>query len=489
MSQQPRRLPRHVVNRRAFLTGVGTVAVGLPFLEGLPGRSAWAQDAPPVFSFFIVAQNGVVQDMFWPTSTGALSAGTMAGKAVEKLSAHAANLLIVKGIKAPGGNPGACGHAQGCVQAITGIAPGSTGNSSTSGGPSADMVISKALNPQGTDPLTLYSGQQKGAFIAERTSFTGGMTPARAAQLNPYETYKKLTGLLGTGGGTTVPTTPGTGTPPTGPSAADELLIRQKSVNDLVRDSFATLISNNSLSSLDKQRLTSHMEGIRQLELNMMSTGDNMNEMNADNPDPVTGAGCTAGSLNQTALDAYKNGIQFNTKGHMIEDIVKLHGETVALAFACNANRTATLQWGDGTDGTVYTTKATGGYNTFHKISHRTNSDATAGNDGWAKEAHAEIDQIRMETLAHVIQAFKDRGLLEQSFIYWTSSISDGPSHAFNPLPIVIAGNGGGFLKQGQYIDANGSTNAKILASLITAAGVPTDNFGAGGGQLTAIHA
>ena len=37
---------RAVVNRRAFLRA-GAVAVGLPFLEGLPSRSAWAADAPP----------------------------------------------------------------------------------------------------------------------------------------------------------------------------------------------------------------------------------------------------------------------------------------------------------------------------------------------------------------------------------------------------------------------------------------------------------
>ena len=35
---------RPIINRRAFLRGAGTVAVGLPFLEGLPERSAWAAD-------------------------------------------------------------------------------------------------------------------------------------------------------------------------------------------------------------------------------------------------------------------------------------------------------------------------------------------------------------------------------------------------------------------------------------------------------------
>lgn len=455
--------------------------MALPFLESLPERSAWAQNDKPIFSFFIVAANGVVQNRFWPSAGGPLSASTMQGKGVAPLAEHAADLLIVKGIKWPGGSPGNCGHAQGYVQAITGVAPGSGGNSSTSGGPSADMVISRALNPQGTDPLTLYAGSQRGAYIAERISFTAGSTPARSAQLNPYETYKKLMGLLGPAGSGGAG-----GGGSTGPSPADDMLIRRHSVNDLIMDDFASLLSG--VSTEDKRRLTNHLEGIRQFEQSLVAVGETANEVNQGSPDTAVNY-CTDDGYNTSGLNAFMNGVQFNTKGHMIEDIVKLHGEMVALAFACNLNRTATLQWGDGTDGTVYQTTATGGYNTFHKISHRTNSDASAGNDKWAEDAHAEIDVIRMQTLAHVLDAFKARGLFDNSFIYWTNSIADGPSHGFNPSPVIIAGNAGGFFKQGQFLEMNQKNNSLILASAITAAGVPTENFGAGGGQLTEVHA
>ena len=46
---------KKTVNRRAFLYGAGGIAIGLPFLEGLPERSAWAQDAQPIFTFFMCA--------------------------------------------------------------------------------------------------------------------------------------------------------------------------------------------------------------------------------------------------------------------------------------------------------------------------------------------------------------------------------------------------------------------------------------------------
>ncbi len=481
MNKKP--LTRHQINRRSFLRGAGGIALGLPFLEGLPARSAWAQNENPVFSFFIMAQNGVIQDKFWPTAAGALSAGTMTGTALAPISEFASNLLVLRGVSAPGGNPGDCGHAQGCVQAITGAAPASGGNSSTAGGPSADVVISKALNPSSVDPLTLYAGTQTGAFIAERMSFASAGTPARPAQLNPYETFKRLVGVgstedpMGTGGG-------GSSVPD---EALADLLTRKKSVNDVVMEEFNYLISRPQLSAEDKRRLTNHQAGIRQLEMNLMNTGNVINEINDGTGEFY---GCNISPSTMTALDAFKNGITFNRNSHMIEDLVALHAETVALTFVCGANRTAALQWGDGTDGTVYQTSSKGNYNTFHKISHQTDSDASSGNDAFAAAAHAEIDIIRMRTFAKVLQSFSNYGLFDYSYIMLTNSIDDGRGHTFTNLPIVLAGNAGGFLKQGQYMTFSPrNTTAPLLASLVTAAGVPTTNFGAGGGQLTDIHA
>ena len=75
---------RSAFNRRAFLRGAGSIAIGLPFLEGLPERSAWAADAPPVFSLFIVAACGVVGNKFFPNTTGALTtSGLWPGRSSE----------------------------------------------------------------------------------------------------------------------------------------------------------------------------------------------------------------------------------------------------------------------------------------------------------------------------------------------------------------------------------------------------------------------
>src|SRR6185436_14565976 len=242
-----------------------------------------------------------------------------------------------------------------------------------SGGPSADVVIAKLVNANGTDPMALYAGGK--SYIAERISFkAAGAGQVRAADLNPYTLYSKIVGLT-----TATPT----GMTTTDPVAA-ELSATRKSVNDLVRAELNSLMNSSALSSADKLRCKQHFDSIRDIEVTMGTMG----------------ATCTKTGLSTTKLDALKSGLAFKNDGIVIEDVVKLHMELVALAFACNYNRVGTLQWGDGTDGTKYPvpTAMSLGW-PFHQISHRVMSDATVGNNATAEQAHAEIDALRMKTL------------------------------------------------------------------------------------------
>jgi hypothetical protein len=444
----------------------GAVAIGLPFLEGLPERSAWAADAAPVFSLFIVTANGVVQSKFFPNATGALtptSLAAMTDKASSVLAPHAANLLFIKGLNFPASSPRNCSHAEGSCQALTAAPPGSTGNTAYSSGPSADVVIAKAVNPDGADPLTLYSGSK--GFIAERISFKGaGAGQIRAADTNPYILYAKLVGLASPNGAVD-------------PLAA-ELMARRKSVNDLVRKQLKRLQGLSSLSADDQQRLQQHFDAIRDTEVTL-------GEM---------GKACSEAGLATSQLQALQSGFAF--KGDMMEDVVKLHLELVALAFACNFNRVATLQHGDGTDGTKYPVPSNAELGwPFHQISHRIQSDSATGTNPIAEQAHAEIDALRLRTLLHGLDHFQARGLLDKSFIMWTSNVADGPSHSYKNVPHIIAGSGGGYLKTGAYVDAGGVTTNKLFNALINAAvrdKMPwTENFGQGNGtgELTEVLA
>lgn len=465
---------RSRINRRAFLRGIGTAGVALPFLESIPERSAWAATENPVFGFFICTSCGVVQqgggepERFWPTQLGPLTTSSMEAFANERctgiLAEHASRLLIIKGVRYPYGLNG-CGHAQGLVQCLTSSRPTGDANNATSTGPSADTVIANALNPPGVEPLTLYAGTKRG-YIEEKLSFRSA-GQVRAAEGNPYNVLQRLGGLLD----------PSTGQP-TG--MADRLALRRNSVNDLIREDANALLNRPELSKADRDRINLHLQTIRDMEVTM-------GEM---------AAACSDGKLDKQAIEAMNNGTAFKQDDN-IETVARLQMELVALAFACNATRVATLQCGDGTDPTRYTINGTQ-YERFHWVSHRIMGDGTTGASiPNAVEHHAAIDRLRMSTFKAALDKWSEYmvgtgSLLDQSFIMWTSHVAAGPSHSFSNLPIIIAGSAGGYLKQGQYIDAGNATNNKLLNTLISACGVPTENFGGsdlGGGLLTGMLA
>ena len=457
----PHAAPRRVINRRAFLRA-GGVAIALPFLEGLPSRSAWAADNPPVFSLYIVAACGVVGKKFFPDETGPLTTdglAAMTDKATHVLAPHAKDLLFIRGINFPMGGPTNCGHAQGLCQSLTARPAQGGGKTASSTGVSADVVIAQLVNEGGADPLTLYAGNRKNGYIAERISFKGGGSgQVRSADDNPYTLYSKLVGLTSNGGGS-------------GGQLAEELIRSRKSVNDFVGEELNSLMRMSALSSADKHRLQQHFDAIRDTEVTM-------GEM---------GGACTQAGLATSELEALEGGLAFKTDG-MIEDVAKLHLELVALAFACNFNRVATLQHGDGTDQTKYAVPSNAQLNwPFHHISHRVQSDAQSGSNPTAEQAHAEIDVLRMQTLLHGLDQFKARGLFDKSIILWTNHVADGPSHSFRNVPTIIAGSGGGYLKQGEFIDAGGVTNNRLFNGLIAAAVRDktewTENFGEGEGS------
>lgn len=448
---------RFKLNRRAFLRGVGTAGLALPFLESLPHRSAFAAGETPRFGLYLCTSCGVVGNKFWPSSMGALTTEGMSGdgKAVGILADYADRLLMVRGVNYPGRASG-CSHADGLAKCLTAADTTGGGANVVPSGVSCDTVVAEAL---GVSPLTLYAGL-KGGYIEEKLSFSAP-GQVRAAEGNPYNVYLDLAGLLDNSTGTPTP-------------MADYLFERRKSVNDLVRGDLSSLLNGRRISYADRQRLDKHLQSIRDIENNMVD---------------MPGLSCSGGGLDMTAIEAMNGGNRPYEQNGRQEEVVMLQLELCALAFACNTTQVATLQAGDGTDGTQYTIDGQK-YERFHHISHRVNSDGPSGTAiSNAEEKHHIIDKLRLESLRHGIEKWASYDtpngpLLDNGFIYWTSHVSDGPTHSFSNLPVIIVGNAGGYFKQGAYVDAGGVSNACLLNTLMTANGVPTENFGTGGTGL-----
>ncbi|MBA2664794.1 MAG: DUF1552 domain-containing protein [Bradymonadaceae bacterium] len=491
------------MSRRNFLRGSAGVVMALPFLEGLVRTSpALANTQRPVYFVCLRSGNGVAQfcdptmgapvfepERFWPFERGALTQEMMLRtnaqneiRTTGELVAHRDKLLIVDGIRYSYEGRG-CGHSGGGNQCLTASPPfpDDDGHASRSrpADPSVDWVIEQKMKPRinangvnVAEPLTMAAGVI-GGFIDDIISYAPPLpgqfkARVRVSERNPWQIYKSLFG---------------------NPSDVhDDLMFnkivkQRQSVNDLLRDQLGDLRRNSGLSQADHVRLDLYQNSIFELEERMLA---------CHLPEAEWKAIEAAGDSN-----AWQNASNAEPILHMMMDIT-------ALAFACDLKRAATIQIGSGADFMTYNT--TGPAYQFHWVSHRIQSDGGDGDPiANADHVHYQIDRIHARWFKYLIERLDeydtDQGtLLDNSIALWTNDVATGRMHAFHNLPVVIAGSGGGYLKQGVYVDARATAtispaslefpprgfvaNNQLFNTILNAVGVrnddgsPIDDFG-----------
>lgn len=453
-------LTRPKFTRRTFLTGVGGAVVALPFLESLLPRGARAAgETKPRYAVYVRQANGCSQadngepERFWPSELGAVTKEKLEGvdkdRAVAVLADYADKLLMVRGTRFPFPGNG-CGHSGGGNQVLTAqrVSDDPSGNKSLAMGESVDNRIARELNPASSpDPLTLYAGRMAG-YINEVLSYRGAKD-LRAADRNPWSVYTKLVGI--------------TGMPE---EVVQRIQARRTSVNDLVREQMTALMSKPDLSKADRDRLQIHFDAIREIEIELsckLPTAEDIAEMEANQ--------------------------DYNGADELMQTIANLQSNLIAFAFACDLTRVATLQIGDGNDGTQYTINGEK-LPRFHQISHRIYSDGSEGDPiPDAQGKHWLIDKEHGYMFKHLLDRLSmyttDSGtLLDDSVAIWCNDLGAGVSHTYNNIPWVCAGSCGGFLKTGQYIDAGNKPHNMFHNTILSAVGLTNaqgehvDDFG-----------
>jgi hypothetical protein len=241
-----------------------------------------------------------------------------------------------------------------------------------------------------------------------------------------------------------------------------------------VRDQLTALRNRTDLSSEDQSRLKLHFDSIRDLEIRMAACELPMERYNEIAAVPA-------------------NTVDDN---NMIETISHMQMDILALAMSCGLVPAATLQIGNGNDGTQYVIDGVV-QERFHHISHRINGDGDVGDPiPGAVDKHHRLDL----KFAGIFKYLLDRlsgyttptgTLLDQGVTIWTNDLGNGPPHGNRNLPYVCAGSCGGYLRTGQYVSARTgtgyndfTTHNKFLSTIGAAVGVtnaqgqPLDDFG-----------
>ena len=434
------------MKRRLFLKGVAGASLAAPFLPSLLPRKAFAAGGTgPQRLVIFYTQNGCLTNRWFPkTEAGTVDAASMAGTTLQPLSDLAGKLLFPRGLSMfPKGtiNGYFDPHDQGMGSKLT-AAPIKPDTDHYATGPSLDWQIASMFNTGTKSPLVLSVGSSfanvKGIVSYKPGAAATDLPTPYSPEVNAKNVYSSLTGLFQ--GGTVTP--------------ADYMAMQGKSILDICRSDIDTL-SGMGMSQADTVALAQWKDLMRDAETKIVTTA-------ACTADNATALGIT--SANVTAAAGRDLATAFTKGGDMMINLI-------ALTMMCDANRMIILQWpGFVTFSNIPTTMPDGTTvmmmhtSDHHGLSHRNGSVAVGGTCAAnVIDNIAQIDSFyagKFSKLVHLINGIQEGGgsMLDNSMVMWLPELADGNAHNNNNLPIVIAGSGGGYLKQGQSINVDTKT-------------------------------
>ena len=156
-------------------------------------------------------------------------------------------------------------------------------------------------------------------------------------------------------------------------------------------------------------------------------------------------------------------------------DITRLQLDLLALAFACDLTRVASVQFSTAINAIRFpwlNSTAEG-----HNLSHRGPSDTEA------REQLIQRSRWYAEQVAYLVRQLAaitegDRTVLDNTVIVWGNELSLGNSHSHTEIPFVLLGSAGGHFRTGRVLDLGGQPHNRLLVSLLQALDRRTGTFG-----------
>jgi hypothetical protein len=401
------------LDRRALLRGAAGIGIALPWLEAMTAGVARAAAAAPRRLVTVFTPIGH-EPSGWPTSAN------LTGTSLEPLAPFASDVVVTRGMdmtstyKFPGADNS---HYLGWAHALTATAALLDGGHASGGGISYDMDVAKRI---GADTRFLYS--LHGVYAEGPTSWLDRGVGAPPVN-DPAKVFDRLFSSLAAP-----------------PDTLARLRARRRSVLDYVAGSLAR--TSCRLGVEDRRRLDAHLFSIRDIEMRLDAAG-------------AAGVQCKAPARPTVAL---------NPAAPDPGPVGRLHMDLMVMALACDLTRVAGLQ---------YFRAVVGGRPTWigiaddhHELSHMSTPDA--------RDKVRRINKWYAGELAYLLGKLKgtvqpDGSTLLASTVVCTTSELGLTGHERKNLSIVVAGQGGGRIKTGQYLDLAGLPHNNLFLELINA--------------------
>jgi Protein of unknown function (DUF1552) len=443
-------ITRKTLHRRTFLRGLGTAAIGLPFLDAMaPAFSASTVADPPVRMAFFYLPNGMMMDSWNPGYEGKLGALPRSLKALEPFKEdmlHLGNLTHNTGraLLDGAGDHGRCSGSY-----LTGIQVKKS-VVEIRAGVSFDQIVANEIGSKTRFPsieLGMDDARQAGDCDSGYScAYTNNLAWRSETQplppiLNPRVLFERLFGA---------------GQPMTPEERVRQAKYR-RSILDFVTDDTHKL--QTSLGPTDKRKLDEYLSAIREVERQLQRA-----ELDTRQVDPQ--------------MDK-----PYGTPADFAEHF-KLLSNMVAIAFQADLTRIVTFLVTH--EGTSRPYRELGIPDGHHPLTHHRNQPELM-------EKVRRINEYHVQQFAGFIEKMKatkegDRTLLDNSMIVYGAGLSDGNSHLHEDLPTVVLGRGGNYFKTGRRVLARRETPmCNLFLTMMDRMGVHVEHFGDSNGRLDGL--
>ena len=156
---------------------------------------------------------------------------------------------------------------------------------------------------------------------------------------------------------------------------------------------------------------------------------------------------------------------------------VRLMLDLIALAFRTDSTRVSTFMFANDVSGKNFAALVPGADGGHHEFSHHQNKSDKC-------EAYSKINRWHAAQLAYLLDKLKsvkegDGTLLDNSMIFFGSSMSDGNRHDPSNLPVLLAGRAGGQIDSGRHLASpKGTPLCNLYVSMLEKMGIPVESFG-----------
>jgi hypothetical protein len=428
--------PRASTSRRSFVRGVGASLALAPFINAI--NLSRARAAAQKRLMFVYVPDGCIPSKWHPTGGETSFTLPEMSAPLDPIKKH---LVFVDGLTMYSGG---ATHEGGAAKVLTGV-----------GAQSIDIFLGEkigAASPFRSLQLGVGATFENGSGSI---SFIGDKQPVNPDD-DPTNAFKRIFGAAAGGSG----------------ADADLEKLRKMSVLDAIKGDLSAL--KQQLGTTEKQKLDVHTDSLREVEMRLMGGG-------------LSGAmGCGMPMLDTRGFSViptdyypktYHKEANFKTIGQMQMDVA-------VLALSCGATNVATLMWSHAVSPThILETGVTTGN---HDASHYGEPNSQNAKD------FVTLKRWFMDQFVYLIQRMENTpddggSLLTNTLVVLCTELGDGNLHDHDRVPFVLAGQAGGALRTGRYLDyrtknkGKNEPHTKLLTSIANAVDVKIDSFGYAG--------